>query len=182
MPTEDRGQYSAVPEREDVGMTAPDIYVNEVDALARFRPALAEFGASSVERIVRTRANLAELERWILERERHWEEEIRRRTRTVDDLDAALRHCMGAPEPGQCHHIAADLARAQHELGDADEALRCCRAWLVRLSAAGDEFRRAASAMESAVDGPLAQGTRMLSTAHKDLTDYLAATTKLPAL
>jgi len=156
----------------------PNVYVSEVDALARFRSALADFGARTIDRIVEVKAGLAELDRWIADREQHWENEIRSRSNTVNSLDAALRDCMSAPEPRPCHHIAADLTHAQSDLRDAEEALRCCRAWLTRISEAGADFRRAAAMMESAVDGPLTQGVSMLRRAHKDVQDYLSNTTR----
>lgn len=155
-------------------MTESDARVVEVDALARFRSALADFGTRTVDRLIEAGTTLAGTGDWLAEREQHWEREVSRWSNAADSLDADLRRCMGSYEPLPCGHISADLAHAEHKLAEARDALDICRSWQTRLADAGDEFRRAKSGMESSIDGPLWSGARMLKHSHDDLRKYLA--------
>jgi hypothetical protein len=139
--------------------------------LSRVRPALEEVGS-----------DLMRIRLWLEhDQRRHWENQIRLRSRRLQEAEANLFSARLSPLRDASAVEQAAVLQARRALGEAEDKLRRVKAWTRDLNSKTEPMIRPLSALESLLAHDMARAVAWLTEAVRNLEAYSEVRRELPA-
>lgn len=162
--------------------------VQSIDALERFRAAIAVFREEAGVALGEVSAELTRFVDW-LEHDQldYWKHELRRREDLVVEARLDLSRCLSAtldPErTPSCHDEKKRLQRAKERVVAAEGRLTAVRSWIAQFRLAVTEYRGRTEALSTALESELPVASAQLERLVARLGDYLSVSlAPLPSL
>lgn len=153
--------------------------VNSIDALATWKAALATFREDGQEAIGATATEIRRAFDWLQDKQRYWQQEVRRREELVVQAKTELRRkktlsvTVQGKQPDTTIEEKA-LRKAQMLLEEAEQKLEKTRRWKPALEIDVNEYEGKARRLSSMLDGELMRGLVLLEQKIRSLEAYLA--------
>jgi hypothetical protein len=148
-------------------------HVASVDAIADFRARFVVFLGKARSLLDESCADVRGLRAWLQsDRRPHWEGELRRRTRKLDEARQALfsSGLSGLREPAAAERGA--VARAQHEVREAEARLQAVRRWVREFDDRADPLVKELESLGTVLGVDMARGVAWLDQAVRTLDAY----------
>jgi hypothetical protein len=154
-------------------MAATNAQVTSIDALGDFRSDLVVFRATAMRALDEASAEVSRMRQWIRhDRHLHWEGEIRRRQKK---LDQALQELMGARMSSLKDSTTAQqnaVTKARNALHEAEEKLRAVRYWDQNFDLAADPLVKQLGALRTVLEQDMPKAIAFLANAQRALDVY----------
>lgn len=154
---------------------ATPAHVASIDALDAFRARLIIFHETARRVLDEIDGEIGRTRQWIRhDRRLHWQSEIRRRQKKVDEAQQEL---MGARLSSLREATAAQqsaVTKARHALHEAEEKLRRVKFWDRQFDLATDPLIKQLGALRTTLEHDLPKGIARLAHAGDVLADYAA--------
>ena len=151
---------------------ATNVHVTSVDALGVFRSDLIVFRAAAMRVLDEAASEVSRMRQWIRHEQRlHWETEIRRRQKR---LDQALQDLMGARMSSLRDDTAQlnAVTKARRALHEAEEKLRAVKKWDRNFDLAVDPIVKQMGSLRTVLEHSLPAAIAFLSSAQQALEVY----------
>lgn len=155
--------------RSHIDISDPRILDDLRNALIKFTPE-ARAALYSIE------GQLRATRTWLDDRQKHWEYEIVRRQREVEDAQRALARCQAArrhDDHGNCTAEESRLRTAQHRLNEATRNLKTVRRWQKELQREDEVYKRHALRLRRLLDDTSKRAQIYLKDRRRSLEAYL---------
>lgn len=153
-------------------------HVKSIDAIDRFRAALALFGDDAAQALDAVRTELQRFSDW-LERDQpaHWKQEIRRREERLAEAKADLHRCLAATidanRTPSCYQERKLVEAAKRRLEEGEEKLAAVRRWIPIVREAAQDYQMRTSALAGALDTDVPKAVQHLAQLVARLEEYL---------
>jgi hypothetical protein len=152
---------------------ATNVHVTSIDALGAFRSDLIVFRSEAMRVLDEVSSEVSRTRQWIRnDRRLHWEGEIRRRQKK---LDQALQDLMGARLSSLKDSTAAQqnaVTKARGALREAEEKLRAVKYWDRNYDLAVDPIVKQLGSLRTVLEHEMPIAFAYLANAQQALDDY----------
>ncbi|MBI3914405.1 MAG: hypothetical protein HY327_09505 [Chloroflexi bacterium] len=158
--------------------------VLSIHALEDLKAALTRFSSEGQEVLDAAAQEIRRTLDWLVERQNHWQVEVRRRQEIVAQARASLARCQasgfydreGHYHPPDCSRQERALLEAQRYLAEAEAELRNAQQWMQKVQQAVSEYQREAQRLAQLVSSELPKASAFLQRKINDLERYRAVT------
>ena len=135
----------------------PDsLEISDIETLSDLRSALARFAGDTQQALRAAEREIRQTLEWLDERIRHWQREVERAARAVQQAEAALSRCEASgyfDEDGHyvqppCIAERAALRRAEEHLRECQENLQTAQVWRSQVAQSAEAYYREARRLE----------------------------------
>ena len=152
---------------------AANVHVTSIDALGAFRSDLIVFRTAAMQALDEVSSDVQRMRQWIRHEQRtHWEGEIRRRQKK---LDQAMQELMGARLSSLQDSTAAQqnaVAKARRAVHEAEEKLRAVKYWDLNFDLVVDPVAKQLGSLRTVLDHDMPRALAYLANAQTALDDY----------
>lgn len=147
--------------------------VGSIEALESFRSALVNYLAKAQPVVQEASADLRRLQLWLdTEQRLHWEQEVRRRARALEEAEQALLSARMSSFRGAIAHEQLLVHRARHALEEARTKLAHVRRWSRELQPRTESSLRQVDALDSLLSQDIARAIASLTETLRRLAAY----------
>jgi len=152
--------------------------VQSIEALDRFRAALASFAQGTDLGLTMIRMEIDRFVDWLENDQlKYWQSQIRQREDRLNEAKTDLHRCLAATidadRTPSCYQEKKLVELAKRRLEEANEKLAAVRRWIPPVRQAVLEYRMRAEPLASALLGDLPKATLLLERLAQQLVSYL---------
>jgi len=159
-------------------------HVEAIEALEELRNALLRFKHEAQSALDVARMETNRTKEWLQERLFHWQKELHRRERILQDAQAALTRCQskvyrdseGRTHVPDCSVEQAAVRRAKQLVAEAEVEVRTVHEHVQRVDTAASSYEHQSLLLTRKLDVDLQKATQVLDYSVTVLTSYIAGT------
>jgi hypothetical protein len=149
--------------------------VRSIEAIEAFRANLILYLSKARPALEEITSDLRRIWHWIqTDQRQHWEREVRRRARALDDAKQALFSAQVATLRGATSFEQAAVHKARQALSDAEDKLRRVKKWSREFGPRTEALTRQIGGLDSFLSHDMAKAVATLTDLVRTLEDYAA--------